>query len=40
MMPGSVAQWANTFSSVPQFSGGSWSIAYSQIQQTGLDSVY
>jgi hypothetical protein len=40
MMPGSVAQWTNTFSAVPQFSGGSWSIAYSQIQQTGLNSVY
>jgi hypothetical protein len=40
MMPGSIAQWTNTFSAVPQLSGGSWSMAYSQIQQTGLDSVY
>jgi hypothetical protein len=40
MMPGSIAQWANTFSAVPQFSGSSWSIAYSQIQQTGVNSVY
>jgi hypothetical protein len=40
MMPGSLAQWTNTFSEVPQFSGGSWSIAYSQTQQTGLDSLY
>ena len=40
MMPGSIAQWTTTFSTVPQFSGGSWSMAYSQIQQTGVDSVY
>ena len=40
MMPGSIAQWANAFSTVPQFSGGSWSMAYSQIQQAGVDSAY
>jgi hypothetical protein len=40
MMPGSIAQWTNAFSPVPQFSGGSWSMAYSQIQQTGVDAVY
>ena len=40
MMPGSIAQWTNAFAPVPQFSGGSWSMAYSQIQQTGVDSVY
>jgi hypothetical protein len=40
MMPGSIAQWTTTFSAVPQLSGGSWSMAYSQIQQTAVDSVY
>ena len=40
MMPGSIAQWTNTFSANPQLSGGSWSMAYSQIQQTAVDSVY
>jgi hypothetical protein len=40
MMPGSIAQWTNAFFAVPQFSGGSWSMAYSQIQQTGVNSVY
>jgi hypothetical protein len=40
MMPGSIAQWTNAFAPVPQFSGASWSMAYSQIQQTGVDSVY
>ena len=40
MMPGSIAQWTNAFTPVPQLSGGSWSMAYSQIQQTAVDSIY
>jgi len=40
MFPGSIAQWANDFTSVPQFAGSSWSQAYSQIQQLGLRSIY
>jgi hypothetical protein len=31
--PGSIAQWANAFTDVPQFTGGSWSMATNQGQQ-------
>ncbi len=31
--PGSMAQWANAFTDVPQFTGGSWSMATNQSQQ-------
>lgn len=31
--PGSIAQWANAFTDVPQFTGGSWSMATNQSQQ-------
>ncbi len=31
--PGSMAQWASTFTDVPQFTGGSWSMATNQSQQ-------
>ena len=31
--PGSIAQWANAFNDVPQFTGGSWSLATNQSQQ-------
>ncbi len=40
MMPGSIAQWANAFTEIPQFSGSSWSMAYNQVQQRGLDAIY
>jgi hypothetical protein len=40
MMPGSIAQWANAFTTTPQFSGSSWSMAYNQIQQRGLSGIY
>jgi len=40
MMPGSIAQWANVYTNVPQFSGGSWSTADSQIQQRAVAAVY
>jgi hypothetical protein len=34
-MPGSIAMWADTFGEIPQFAGGSWSIAYNRMQQVG-----
>jgi hypothetical protein len=40
MLPGSIAQWANDFAEIPQFSGSSWSQAYNQVQQRGLAAVY
>ena len=40
MLPGSIAQWANDFTDVPQYAGSSWSQAYSQVQQLGLKSIY
>jgi hypothetical protein len=40
MLPGSIAQWANDFTDVWQFSGSSWSQAYNQAQQRGLASIY
>jgi hypothetical protein len=40
MFPGSIAMWANDFTEVPQFAGSSWSQAYSQVQQSGLKSIY
>jgi hypothetical protein len=40
MLPGSIAQWANDFTAVPQYAGSSWSQAYSQVQQLGLRSTY
>ena len=39
MLPGSIAQWANDFADLPQFSGSSWSQAYNQAQQRGLAAV-
>ena len=32
-LPGSMAQWANTFTSLQQFTGGSFSMATNQVQQ-------
>jgi hypothetical protein len=40
MLPGSIAQWANDFGNLPQFSGSSWSQAYNQVQQRGLAAVH
>ena len=40
MMPGTIAQWANAFSGVQQFSGGSWSKAYNPVQQHGRNAIY
>jgi hypothetical protein len=38
-MPGSIAQWANIFTPLQQFTGSSWSMAYNPIQQVGSDAV-
>jgi hypothetical protein len=38
-MPGSIAQWGTLYSRVPQFSGGSWSMAYNPVQQFANDGV-
>jgi hypothetical protein len=40
MLPGSIAQWANDFTDLSQFSGSSWSQAYNQIQQRGVAAVF
>ena len=40
VLPGSIAQWANDFTDVWQFSGSSWSQAYNQAQQRGLSATY
>ena len=40
MLPGSIAQWANDFTGLQQFSGSSWSAAASQIQQRGMSAIY
>lgn len=39
-LPGSIAQWANAFTEIQQFGGGSWSAAASQIQQRGVAALY
>ncbi len=40
MLPGSIGQWADAFAPIPEFSGGSWSMAYNQEQQRGLYAAY
>jgi hypothetical protein len=40
MLPGSIAQWANDFTDLSQFSGSSWSQAYNPVQQRGLAAIY
>jgi hypothetical protein len=40
MMPGSIGQWANAFADIQQFAGGSWSVAYNQVQQRAKEGVY
>ena len=40
MLPGSIAQWANDFTDLTQFSGSSWSQAYNPVQQRGLAGVH
>jgi len=40
MMPGSIGQWANAFTDIQQFGGGSWSVAYNQVQQRARTGMY
>ena len=40
MLPGSIGAWANTFTGVQQFGGGSWSMAANMAQVHGLYAVY
>jgi hypothetical protein len=40
LLPGTIAQWANDFTSIQQFSGSSWSTAYNPIQQLGFDAAF
>ena len=37
--PGSIAQWANAFADVQQFSGGSWSMATNRSQQNAAAGI-
>lgn len=37
--PGSMAQWANLFSDIPQFTGSSWSMATNQSQQKAYADI-
>jgi len=39
MLPGSIGEWANTFAATQQFSGSSWSTAYSRVQQWAFYAV-
>ncbi len=38
--PGSIAQWANAFTDIPQFAGSSWSMAYNRVQQRARDQIF
>jgi hypothetical protein len=40
MLPGSIGQWANAFTDVVQFAGGSWSQALNRAQQGGDAAIY
>ena len=40
MMPGSIAQWANAFTELHQFTGSSWSMAYNPVQQRAADAIH
>jgi hypothetical protein len=40
MMPGSIAQWTNSSTDIFQFTGSSWSTAYSQVQQRAQAAVF
>lgn len=40
VLPGSIAQWANAFTPLQQFTGSSWSMAYNPMQQRGHDAAF
>jgi len=39
-LPGSIAQWANAFTSVPQFAGGSYTMSVNPVQRMAKESIY
>jgi hypothetical protein len=39
MLPGSLGKWADVFTGVTQFGGGSWSTVYNGTEQIGADAV-
>jgi hypothetical protein len=39
LFPGSLAQWANAFTDIQQFTGGSWSMATNQSQQKAFSGI-
>ncbi len=40
MLPASVSLWADAFAEIPQFTGGSWSVAYNQVLQRGKEAQF
>lgn len=40
MMPGSIAQWADTFATNAQVGGGSYSMAYNLAQERAVETIY
>jgi len=40
MMPGSIGQWANAFTGIEQFAGGSWSVGYNQVRHRATEGIY
>lgn len=40
MMPGSIGQWANAFTDIQLLNGGSYAVAYNQVQQRAIAAVY
>jgi hypothetical protein len=40
MLPGSIAQWADHFAPIEQFSAGSWSQAANPVQQLGMRTIF
>jgi hypothetical protein len=40
MMPGTIAEWANAFTDIQQLAGGSFSVAYNQVQQRAKTAMF
>jgi hypothetical protein len=40
MLPGTIGKWADAFTDIEQFSGGSWSVAYNPVQQRAVTAIY
>ncbi len=39
-LPGSIGQWANAFTRVPQFAGGSYTMSVNPVQRVAKESIY